>query len=30
MSYSLMLLVNWVYYCSVIVGIASLKSKLAK
>ena len=29
-GYSLMFLVNWAFYCSVIVGIISMKSKLSR
>ena len=29
-DYSLMFLVNWIFYCSVILGIVSMKSKLSK
>ena len=29
-GYSLMFLVNWFFYCSVIVGIMSMKSKLSR
>ena len=29
-GYSLMFLVNWAFYCSVIVGIISMKNKLSR
>jgi hypothetical protein len=29
-GYSMMFLVNWIFYCSVILGIMSMKSKLSK
>lgn len=29
-GYSLMFLVNWIFYCTVILGLLSMKSKLPK
>jgi hypothetical protein len=29
-DYSVMFLVNWVFYCTVILGLVSVKSKLSK
>ena len=30
LDYSLMFLVNWIFYCSVLLGVVSLKGKFSK